>query len=400
MLTLRTPTRLAIVALVALGAIACSPAEPTPTPVAVVATPAVSAPASPPEASTSPTAEASPASPSPSPTPAGPVFSFDPNASPDPGPTQAPGEAYALLDGVKAPEAARMLLPVAVMVDDNVQARPQYGFNAASIVYQAPADGGETRYMMVFQERQAKRVEPVRSGRPYFVNWASEYRGAFAHYGGDAKTLLYLPTINKKVIWNVDALFGGSAAFHRDKTRKAPHNGVTSTAAVRKVAVKKGAPTVLPAGAAVRVFGDDLPLDQRPAKGSIRIPYNRGASSYSYDRGRNLYLRSVAGKAQVDAADGKRVTARNVVVLFMKYSIDPGSERGYHRPVFDHVGSGKALVFRDGHVVKGTWKKPSAAALTRFYDEAGTEISLVRGPIFIQVVPTGAKVTYDAKTLP
>ncbi len=82
-----------------------------------------------------------------------------------------------------------MRLPVAVMVDDNVQARPQYGFNSASIVYQAPADGGETRYMMVFQEQDAKRVEPVRSGRPYFVNWASEYRSAFAHYGGDAKTL-------------------------------------------------------------------------------------------------------------------------------------------------------------------------------------------------------------------
>ncbi len=34
-----------------------------------------------------------------------------------------------------------------------------------------------------------------------------------------------------------------------------------------------------------------------------------------------------------------------------------------------------------------------------FYDADGKEITLVRGPIFIQVVPTGAKVTYDAKTL-
>ena len=205
---------------------ACSPAEPTPPP-AVVTSPApvVSASASAPPAT--PASSEAPASPSPS--PAGPVFSFDPNASPDPGPTQAPGDGYALLDGVKAPEAARLLLPVAVMVDDNVQARPQYGFNAASIVYQAPADGGETRYMMVFQEEDAKRVEPVRSGRPYFVNWASEYRSAFAHYGGDAKTLAYLPTIDSKVIYDVDALFGSGAAFHRDKSRKAPHNGVTST---------------------------------------------------------------------------------------------------------------------------------------------------------------------------
>ncbi len=374
-------------AILAVALAACSPAEPTPSP-------AITASAAPPASSSAPPPTATPAPPTA--TPSGPVFSFDPNASPDPGPTQAPGEADALLDGVKASASTRLLLPVAVMIDDNVQARPQYGFNAASIVYQAPADGGETRYMMVFQRQQAKRVEPVRSGRPYFVNWASEYRGAFAHYGGDVKTLRYLPTIHKKVIWNVDALFGSRGAFHRDKVREAPHNAVTSTVAVRRSALAKGAPASLAEGAATRVFGEDLPLDERPAKASIRIPYNRGATSYTYDREHNWYLRSVAGKPQFDAADGKRVTARNVVVLFMRYSIDPDSEPGYHRPVFDHIGSGKVLVFRDGHVIEGRWKKPSAAALTRFYDGAGKEIALVRGRIFIQVVTTGADVTWSA----
>ena len=81
----------------------------------------------------------------------------------------------------------------------------------------------------------------------------------------------------------------------------------------------------------------------------------------------------------------------------MRYSIDPESEPGHNRPVFDQVGSGKALVFRDGLVIKGTWKKRSNAALTRFFDAAGKEISLVRGPIFIQIEPLGAKVTYKAK---
>jgi hypothetical protein len=303
---------------------------------------------------------------------------------------------YALLDGVIADELARSRLPVAVMIDDNVITRPQYGFNAASIVYQAPADGGEDRYMMVFQERDAKRIQPVRSGRPYFVNWASEYRSAFAHYGGDAKTLAYLPTIDRKVIWDVDALFGSGVAFHRDKSRSAPHNAYTSSVEVRRQAERRGAPASMPVGLSVRLFADDLPEDQRPAKGSITVPYNRGNTSYTYDRAANRYFRSVAGKAQLDAADGKRVTARNVVVLFMKLSIDPESEPGHNRPLLGHVGTGKALVFRDGHVIEGTWKKPSNAALTRFYDGAGNEVTLVRGRIFIQVVQTGAKVRYEA----
>jgi hypothetical protein len=373
----------------------CSPSPaPTPTePTTAVAQPS-GAPSATPVAvnpSAAPASMPAPTAPA-SPTPA-------PEAS-DPGPTLAPDADFAPLDGVLANPDVRLRLPVAIMVDDNVIARPQYGFNGASIVYQAPADGGETRYMMVFQEKDAKRVEPVRSGRPYFVNWASEYRSAFAHYGGDAKTLIYLPLIDNKVIYNIDAMFGSRPAFHRDKTRKAPHNAVTSSTSVRKRAVKEGAPATMVSGLGVRPFADDLPASQRPAKGSMKIPYNRGGTSYTYDKATNRYLRSVGGKPQVDASDGKRVTARNVVVQWMGVSIDPESEPHHNRPLLDHVGSGKALVFRDGHVIKATWKKPSRWTLTRFYDEAGKEISLVRGPIFIQVVPTGAKVTYDAKTLP
>ena len=371
---------------------ACSP-SPTPVP-AASATATAQAPASP---TTAPAAVLPSAT-----APASPVPSAAPTPTPeptDPGPTLAPDADYSLLDGVLANPGDRRRLPVAIMVDDNVIARPQYGFNAASIVYQAPADGGETRYMMVFQEKDAKRVEPVRSGRPYFVNWASEYRSAFAHYGGDAKTLLYLPTIDNKVIYDIDALFGSAPAFHRDGKRKAPHNAVASSTSVRSRAIKEGAPATMVPGLGVRPFADDLPPDQRPAKGSIKVPYNRGTTSYTYDKASNRYLRSVSGKPQIDAADGKRVTARNVAVLWMGLSIDPESEPHHNRPLLGHVGSGKALVFRDGHVIKATWKKPSKSALTRFYDAAGKEISLVRGPLFIQVVPTGAKVTYDAKTL-
>ncbi len=314
-----------------------------------------------------------------------------------PSPIATPPPGFAVLDGVATDAALGLRLPVAVMVDDNVPARPQYGFNAASIVYQAPADGGEDRYMMVFQEQDAARVEPIRSGRPYFVNWASEYRAAFAHYGGDAKTLAFLPTIAGKVLYNVDALFGAGSVFHRDKARVAPHNAFGPTAGIRQFAIAHGAPAAIPTDAGFRPFADDLSADQRPTKGSIRIPYNRGATSYAYDAKSNAYLRSVAGKPQIDAAGGKRVTARNVVVLFMRLSIDPESEPGHHRPVLDQVGSGKALVFRDGRVIAGTWRKDTAAGLTRFFDSSGTEVTLVRGRIFIQVVENGTNVTYDAK---
>lgn len=342
--------------------------------------------------SPSPTASPS-ATPTATPTP---TPSATPTPTPTPTATPTPLTGVALLDGVTTDPAKASRLPLAIMIDDNVIARPQSGFNGASIVYQAPADGGEDRYMLVFQEGDAAKVMPVRSGRPYFVRWAAEYRAAFGHYGGDVKTLSYIPTINRKLIYDVDALGGGAPAYKRDRSRKAPHNGYTSTDTFRATAQRLGAPATVVSGLASRPFADDLPADQRPSSGSINVPYNRGASSYTYDPATNSYLRSIAGKAHVDPLDGKRVTARNVVVLFMKLSIDPESEPGHNRPVLAQIGTGKAIVFRDGKVFEGTWKKDDVGGLTRFFDAAGKEVTLVRGRIFIQVVATGTKVTYKA----
>ena len=83
-----------------------------------------------------------------------------PSPSPSTEPTTPVDPTIADLTGVKTDPALAHRLPLAVLIDDNQVARPQSGFNGASIVYQAPADGGETRYMMVFQEGTRRRSAP------------------------------------------------------------------------------------------------------------------------------------------------------------------------------------------------------------------------------------------------
>ncbi len=317
----------------------------------------------------------------------------EPTATPSPTPTGGP---FAALDGMPTTAALAAREPLAVMIDDNAVARPQSGFSGASIVYQAPADGGEDRYMFVYQEGDAADLGPARSGRPYFVRWAAEYRAIFTHVGGDAKTLgQVVPSLTAaRLIYNLDAL--SMPGFHRISSRVAPHNDYSSTARLREVAARYALPSVQPGGLATRPFSVDLPADQRPKSGSITVPYNTGLIGYTYDPASNAYLRSVAGTAQYDGYDHKRVTARNVVVLFMVLSVDPESEPGYHRPVLAQIGTGKAIVFHDGKVWQGTWAKASDGDLTRFYDASGKEVPLVRGRIFVQVVPTGTNVTWKA----
>ena len=93
-------------------------------------------------------------------------------------------------------------------------------------------------------------------------------------------------------------------------------------------------------------------------------------------------------------ADDRRVAPTNVVVLFQRFRIDTKIEPGHSRPDIKTIGSGKALVFREGRAVAATWRKKDDTAPTRLFDASGQEIPLVRGQTFIQSVPVSAKVTF------
>jgi hypothetical protein len=146
-----------------------------------------------------------------------------------------------------------------------------------------------------------------------------------------------------------------------------------------------------------RAFTDPSPAEARAAKQTIRVPYNTNVITWTYDRASNLYRRSVDGRAQIDPADGKRVTATNVVVLFQKFRIDTKIEPGHARPVLKTTGKGVAWIYREGRVIKAFWSKARDVAPTLLVDANGKEIPLIRGRTFFQVVPKGTKVTHRAR---
>jgi hypothetical protein len=327
--------------------------------------------------------------------------SATPSALPSPSPTDTPNLSptpvpwdwvYADLDGMLASPDTAHRLPMAIMVDDNTVARPQSGISSASIVYQAPADGGEDRYMYVYQEGTANGIGPVRSARPYYVYWAAEYKALYGHWGGDAKSLRQVIPTMIGSIYNMDDLSGGSCAYQRDNTRDPPHNGYTSSAALISCAAIMRYPSTyqkLP----TRTFRDDVPLASRPGAQVISIGYRTGTVGYQYDPTTDSYLRLINGTPEIDQANGSKVHARTIVVMYQSVTIDPESEPGYNRPVVHNVGSDKATVFLEGQAITATWKKTSNTALTRFYDSSGKEIPFVRGEIFMQSVPPGTSVT-------
>ena len=114
------------------------------------------------------------------------------------------------------------------------------------------------------------------------------------------------------------------------------------------MALKRGAAVEVPADMYRRPFVAPGAPASRAATQRIRIPYRTALIEYRFDRASDLYRRFVDGKAQVDPADRKAVTTRNVVVMFQGFHTDTKIEPGHSRPVVDTIGTGRALVFREG----------------------------------------------------
>jgi hypothetical protein len=92
---------------------------------------------------------------------------------------------YSQLDGMPVTDASKQVPnTVGVMIDNHPDAYPQSGLVDARVVYEAPVEGGITRYMAIFDASQTStKAGPVRSARPYYLDWIREYCTA-----GDRRT--------------------------------------------------------------------------------------------------------------------------------------------------------------------------------------------------------------------
>ena len=309
------------------------------------------------------------------------------SATPIPTPVLVPAPLTGLL--VTPALAARH--PIAVMVDDQAEARPQSGFNAASVVWQAPAEGGIPRYMLVFGEGNPPAVGPVRSSRQYFITWAAEWNALYVHVGGSPQALATLAASGQgQLVYNADEFQWGGTYLWRITQRFAPHNAYTDGTHLRALAARVGA-TAAPARPAW-TFGPGAPIAERPAGARLGITYPANQIDYRYDRASNTYRRFVFGAPQVDAGDGRQVAPANVVIMTVVFGPLNDGHPDKKRLEAQNVGSGPAWIASNGVTVRGTWRKPSTAAPTRFYGSGGQEVVLTAGQTFIQVVPPGTPV--------
>lgn len=308
-------------------------------------------------------------------------------AAPSALPSTLPGP----LTGLPTARALATRRPLAVIIDNFFpDARPQAGLSRASVVFEAPVEGGITRLLAIYLEDDAPMVGPIRSARPYFVAWAAGFQPVFVHAGGSPAALKLLPNVPQ--VADLEALRPGSE-FHRVKDKPAPHNLFSSTTAMLAVAQRNGIDSPRPftfsahkPDAAVSARGRAQTIHVDFSTPSVASPADYGVT-YRYLRRRSVYVRAQGGVPFVDSATNRPVTTNNVVILFV--GITPIPNDPLQRVTVQTNGSGHALYFRDGHVVRGFWRKRSISSPLLFLASGGARVSLDRGNTWIEASPLG-----------
>ncbi len=276
---------------------------------------------------------------------------------------------------------------VAVMVENHPDARPQSGLQDAGVVYEALAEGGITRFQAFFLDGQPKAIGPVRSLRPYYVDWGMEYGAPVAHAGGSADALSLAVTTGMK---DLNALVIGAPIFYRTTDRYAPHNLYTSSSLLDTLLARRGYNQAASFTPTPRK--PDAPVKAPPhPKIHIDYSYNGYQVDYTYDPATNDYARALAGIAHIDRNTSKQIHVKNVVVEYT--TVTPSGDDHGHVNITT-TGSGKAILFRDGDAIVCTWTKTSRTSRTKLVDANGAELALNAGNTWYSIVPSTKPVGY------
>jgi hypothetical protein len=267
-----------------------------------------------------------------------------------------------------------------VKIDNISAALPQSGLNKADIVTEELVEGGLTRLFVTFHSQDAELVGPIRSARPVDADLLSQLGGGiFAYSGAAPGEIAPVEEHSGATLLSHDS---GVSAFYRDRSRRAPHNVYSSTAALYAAGAEAGAPPASPP--AQFRFGDQN--GGRPVAAADVPMGNRAEASWYWNAATGSYERNQNGAADV-LDDGSRITSTNV--LLMSVAIMGSGVRdvtGVEDPLVVVIGEGPCWLLRDGVLIEGRWSRATTADPTIFRDNAGKDLLLHPGRTWVELV--------------
>lgn len=282
---------------------------------------------------------------------------------------------------------------ILTVIDNAGPARPQFGLQAADVVYEYISEYGISRFTLINFNQPAAITGPVRSCRMINTYLLSAFHGVQLCSGASNRTINFLfgdfvPGPKLATIIN-DYDLGNH--FYREGSRPAPHNVFTNLE--RETRGRQE----------MNIGAGDYAIDPPHADNGLGSPADAPSVPlhgvrYSYDGGCSCYRPFDSGSARTDAGNGgQQLAVKNVVLLHVN-SRDAGwvedDNGGAHSVWYDMNGHGTAEIYSDGKVVHATWHQgrdgqdyyQDTSQPIFFTDEGGNFIRLNTGLTWLNVL--------------
>jgi hypothetical protein len=262
-------------------------------------------------------------------------------------------------------------------------ARPQSGLNEADVVFDTPAEGFIMRYMAVYQCQDASMIGPLRSVRWVDYHLAPEFVHPILAFAGGIDPNV-MAVASQPNLSGVNLLTAPGGVAYRSTNRLPPDNFYTSSKALYGLFPSlSGAPRPI-----FHFSSRSLPTDARPLS-SVELDFSQGTDViWQWQRASGTWLHTYSGAPDVDALTGQPVTATNLVIEIVPYTIGPYIEStgGTGDVQSETIGAGTGYVLRNGHVIPITWRRGSAEAPTTFTEHDGKPVGLAPGRTWVELM--------------
>lgn len=272
----------------------------------------------------------------------------------------------------KAPKHPVMV----VKIDNSSSSNPQVGLAKADLVAEELVEGGATRLAVFYYSQLPKAAGPVRSMRATDIGIVQPADAVLIASGGAP------PTVRRVDAAGIKTFTEGAVGYFRDPARSAPYNLMMDLPKLADSIKPPRTPEdYLPWGT-----GEDFPKGTK-AKRMAAVFSGGHTTSWQYAKGGYTNLNS-------QAPEGDRFEPDTVLMLKV-----PVGDAGYKDPAGNPVpetrltGTGEALVFHGGRLVRGTWEKDGLDARVQLSTKAGP-LLLPPGKVWMELVPAnGGDVT-------
>ncbi len=263
---------------------------------------------------------------------------------------------------------------IALKIDNTRAAQPHTGLREADLVYVQEVEWGLTRLLALYNSEIPELVGPLRSARVSDIDLLRAFGAIPYAYSGAQSRLMTRLAESTFIDAPATRIYSG---WFDDPARPSPVNHM-----LRPAATLEAFPEAAVSKDIGLVFSDEPPAGGEVARG-VDAQWGASSVSFTWDPEEGNYIVGIDGAESRSSEGGPQRAATVVIQSVTQTDSGFGDRYGGVTPQVKSVGSGTALVFRDGKVWEVTWERPDPAEGTRFLLADGSPMPFAIGQEWI-----------------